>query len=183
MRVLFVNRYFYPDHAPTGVLLSDLAFALSQQGVHVTVMTSRLRYDGGAALYRPSETVDGVEIHRVWTSRRGRSGLFGRGLDYGSFFLSSSWRLWRLARDADIIVAKTDPPLLSVLVAIIAKLRGARSINWLQDIFPDAAEALNVRDDVGRRVFRVMRLLRNWSLRAARANVVVGETMAAHLKT
>lgn len=181
MRVLFVNRYFYPDYAPTGVLLSDLAFALSQQGVHVSVITSRLCYAGGAAKYQPSETVDGVEIHRVWTSKRGHLGLFGRGLDYGSFFLASSWRLWRLARRADVVVAKTDPPLLSVIVAVIAKLRRARTVNWLQDIFPDAAEALNIGDAFGNRLFKLLRPLRNWSLRSARANVVVGETMAAHL--
>ena len=28
MRVVFLNRFFFPDHAPTGVLVSDLAFFL-----------------------------------------------------------------------------------------------------------------------------------------------------------
>ncbi len=182
MRVVFVNRYFYPDHAPTGVLLSDLAFALGRQGIDVAVVASRLRYDGKKPLYPSRETIDGVEIHRVWTSKRGRSGLLGRALDYGSFFLASSWRLWRLARNADIIVAKTDPPLLSVTVAVIARLRGAKAVNWLQDIFPDVAEALNVGNTVGKHAFRLIRPLQKWSLRAARTNVVVGETMAEHLE-
>ena len=32
MRVIFVNRYFYPDLSATSEMLSDLAFALSERG-------------------------------------------------------------------------------------------------------------------------------------------------------
>ena len=109
MRVLFLNRYFYPDHAPTSVLLSDLAFALSQQGIQIAVITSRLRYEGGDSLLPQRETLQGVDVHRVWTSRRGRSGLLGRSVDYGSFYLAAAWCLWRLVRPNDVVVAKTDP--------------------------------------------------------------------------
>jgi len=182
VRILLINRYFYPDYAPTGVLLSDLAFALSQRGIHVTVITSRLRYDGRDLLASSHETIHGVDIYRVWSPAHGRSGHLGRGLDYGSFCLAGAWRLWRLARGADIILAKTDPPLLSVMAAVIAKIRGARAVNWLQDVFPEVAEALEVGGRAGRRSFQLLRPLRNWSLRAAGANVVVGSAMAAYLK-
>jgi colanic acid biosynthesis glycosyl transferase WcaI len=181
MRVLFINRYFYPDHAPTGVLLSDVAFALAKSGTDVTVITSRLRYKGGDAITASHETVKGVEIQRVWTSQAGGSGLIGRSLDYGSFYLAGAWRLWRLARRADIIVAKTDPPLLSVMAAGIAKLRGAKTVNWLQDVFPEIAEALGVGGTSGRLAFKAIRPLRNWSFHAAHTNVVVGQAMAKHL--
>ena len=53
----------------------------------MTVITSRLRYEDGKALYSPSEIVRDVQIHRVWTSQFGRSLLLGRSLDYLSFFL------------------------------------------------------------------------------------------------
>jgi hypothetical protein len=150
MRVIFINRFFYPDHAPTGLLLSDVAFALSQAGAHVAVITSRLRYDQSDALPAAHETMEGVDVHRVWSSQASRLGLLGRSLDYGSFYLAGGWRLWRLARQADVIVAKTDPPLLSVIAAGIAKLRGLRAINWLQDVFPELVEALNVGGSPGR---------------------------------
>jgi colanic acid biosynthesis glycosyl transferase WcaI len=182
MRVLFINRYFYPDHAPTGVLLSDLAFALSQQGVHVAVISSRSRYGGGDSLSSPRETLDGVDIYRVWTPRLGRYGLFGRALDYGSFYLAGGWRLWRLAGAGDVVVAKTDPPMLSVIAALTARPKKARVVNWLQDIFPEVAEALGVGGRLGQTGFRLLRPLRNWSLRVADTNVAVGDAMAAHLK-
>ena len=181
-RVIFLNRFFYPDHAPTGELLSDLAFELAAQGCRVTVITSRLLYDGPTATLLPRERINGVEVWRVWTSKRGRQRLIGRSLDYATFYIAAAWRMWRLARSGDILVAMTDPPLLSVMVAPIAWLRGAHLVNWLQDIFPEVAEALNVGGSLGRVAFRLMRPFRNWSLRAAQTNVVVGEGMATRLR-
>ena len=68
-------------------------------------------------------------------------------------FLSTSLRVGvcgGLRVTGDIIVVKTDPPLLSVVIAPIAWLRGAHLVNWLQDIFPEVAEALNVGGGLGR---------------------------------
>jgi colanic acid biosynthesis glycosyl transferase WcaI len=182
MRLIFLNRYFYPDHSPTSVLLSDLAFALSERGVPVTVITSRLSYEGDAPLLPGRETIQGVEVHRVWTSKRGRSHLLARSLDYGTFYLAAAWRLWRIARATDIIVAKTDPPLLSVLAALITSLRKTRLVNWLQDLFPEAASALNVGGRIGTVALRLALPIRNWSLRLANTNVVVSARMAARLE-
>jgi colanic acid biosynthesis glycosyl transferase WcaI len=182
MRVVFLNRYFHPDYSATSVLLSDLAFALSQRGIEVSVITSRLHYEAGDRLLPQHETIQGLKVHRVWTSRRGRAGLLGRSLDYGTFYSAAAWRLWRLTRANDVIVAKTDPPLLSVMAALIARIKGAYLVNWLQDIFPEAAEALNIGGGFGSAALRLMRPLRNWSLRSAQTNVVVGTKMAEYLE-
>jgi len=180
-RIIFINRFFYPDYAPTGELLSDLAFALARRGFNVAVITSRLSYSGAATTLPHQESVNGVKVWRVWTSRRGRQNLLGRSLDYVSFYLSAGWRLLRIARAGDIVIAKTDPPLLSVVVAPVAWLRGSHLVNWLQDIFPEVAEALEVGGNLGALACRVVRPLRNWSLRAANINVVVGQRMIGRL--
>ena len=179
-RVIFVNRFFHPDHSATSELLSDLAFALSERGFHVAVITSRLRYESGTPL-PPRDSTGGVDVHRVWTSRRGRRRLLGRLCDYNSFYLSAGWRLWRLARAGDVIVAKTDPPLISVVAATAAALRGAKLINWQQDVFPEAAQTLRLGGAVGALCFSLLRRPRNWSLRRARRNVALGDHMAATL--
>lgn len=88
------------------------------------------------------DTVDGVEVFRVWTSQFGRDKLIGRAVDYASFYLFAALSLRRFARPGDIVIAKTDPPLLSVVIAPIARWRGARLVNWLQDLFPEIAEAV-----------------------------------------
>lgn len=182
MRVIFLNRYFYPDHSATSQMLSELAFALAAQGYDIHVITSRQRYDDPKSRLSPFEHVGQVAIYRVWTSRWGRGKLLGRALDYLTFYVSAAWRLWRLARRGDIIVAKTDPPLLSVVAGPICRLRGARLINWLQDVFPEVAAELGVGRGAARPLFRLLRLLRNRSLRLAAANVVLGERMQRHLR-
>jgi glycosyltransferase involved in cell wall biosynthesis len=181
-RVIFLNRFFFPDHSATSELLSDLAFALAERGFDANVVTSRQSYERAKTNLPAREGVNGVDIARVWTSRRGRLRLVGRSIDYLTFYLAAAWHVWKAARAGDIIVAKTDPPLLSVPMAIVAKMRRAYLVNWLQDVFPEVAEALNVGGRVGRIASGALRPLRNWSLRAAKVNVVVGEHMARRLR-
>ncbi len=180
MKGVFVNRFFYPDHSATSQILSDLAFFLAETGYQVQVVTSRLAYgDPGAAL-PAQELVGGVRIQRVWTSRFGRDFLPGRALDYLTFYLSATWALFRLVRRDDLVVAKTDPPLISVPAGWVAALRGARLVNWLQDLFPEVAAELGMglaRGLVGRLLMQV----RNHSLRRAVTNVAIGQRMMTRL--
>lgn len=181
-RIIFVNRFFYPDHSATSELLSDLAFSLRERGYSVSVVTSRMRYDAPKATLPTQEVAHGVEISRVWTSRRGRDRLLGRLLDYSSFYLSAGWRLWRLARRGDVIVAKTDPPLISIVAACVAGLRGTKFVSWQQDLFPEVAEALQVGGKLGTPIYAAARPLRDWSLRRADMNVAIGTRMADRLR-
>src|SRR5262245_40324793 len=169
-KIIFINRFFYPDHSATSEILSDLAFGLAGRHLPVTVITSRLRYDRPADVLPDYEYRQGVDVFRVWTSHWGQR-LPGRALDYASFYITAARQLWRLARNGDIVVAKTDPPLISVVAAIVARLRGAKLINWQQDIFPETAERLSLGGRIGRAVFAVLHSPRNWSLREAKRNV------------
>lgn len=176
MKLIFVNRFFCPDHSANSRLLTSLATALAAQGWDVHVVTSRLRRDDPEAALPPRETREAVRIYRVWTSRLARAWAPARAFDYLTFYPSAAWRLWRLARKGDIIIANTDPPMLSVMAAAIACVRGAGLVNWLQVIFPEIAEALRIRAVQGM-VARSFRVIRNWSLKRARANVVLGKRM------
>ncbi len=181
MRIIFINRFFYPDHSGTSQMLSDLAFALAERGLELDVITSRLRYDGPDDVLASRETINGVRVHRVWTSRFGRQNLVGRALDYLTFYLTAAWMLWRQARRGDVVVAKTDPPMLSVLAWPIVRLRGAKLVNWLQDVFPEIAERFGKSTPVSRISFRAMRVLRDQTLKHADLNVTVGERMAEYV--
>jgi glycosyltransferase involved in cell wall biosynthesis len=179
LALIFVNRFYFPDHSATSQLLSDLTFALASRGQSVTVLTSRQRYDSEAIELPPHDIVEGVRVVRVWTTRFGRMNLVGRAIDYLTFYLFSAVQLLRLARPGDVIISKTDPPMLSVIAAPVARLKGAKLVNWLQDLFPEVAEAVGVgANPIMRGLYGVMRRLRNASLRAADVNVVLGQRMA-----
>lgn len=181
MHVLFINRFFHPDHSATSQMVSDLAFALAARGHAVTVITSRQLYDAADARL-PARETSSVEVHRVWTTRFGRQNLLGRAADYATFYAGAAWTLWRAASRHSVVVAKTDPPMLSLVAAPIARARRAHLVNWLQDVFPEVAESVGVgRGLLARAGFGVLRVLRNRSLRGAALNVVVGELMARRL--
>ncbi|HEX7192490.1 MAG TPA: glycosyltransferase family 4 protein [Thermoanaerobaculia bacterium] len=112
------------------------------------------------------ETIRGVDVRRIWTTRFGRGSLLGRAFDYLTFYLSAFLAIRRERRS--LIVAMTDPPLLS----IVATLAAPNVVNWVQDLFPEVAQLLGVR------VPRFVNRIRDWSLRRARVNVALGEAMA-----
>jgi colanic acid biosynthesis glycosyl transferase WcaI len=181
-RLIFVNRFFFPDHSATSQILSDLTFHLAVAGHEVHVLASRQIYDEPDADLPACETINGVNVHRIASTRFGRLALPGRAFDYLSFYQSVRRHLGAVARAGDIVIAKTDPPLLSVVIAATARRRGTRLVNWLQDIYPETATVLGVpliRGPVG----ATLGALRNRTLRRADANVVVGELMARQIET
>ena len=180
MKIIFLNRYFYPDHSATSQLLSDFAFYLAKHNHEIHVITSRQRYDEPGARLPARENIHGVTIHRVWTSSFGRHFLPGRLLDYLSFYLGCSWRLFCICRQGDVVVAKTDPPMLSVAVGFVTRLRKAILVNWLQDLFPEVAMALQLRG-FNSVTANILQWMRNRSLHRAVMNVVVGEEMQSRL--
>ncbi len=162
-------------------MLSALCFYLASGGYEVSVVTSRQRYDDPAARLPVRERVAGVEVYRVRTSEFGRVRLAGRAIDYVSFYLAAAARIARLARGMDVVVAKTDPPLLGVVVRAAAVGSGTAVVNWNQDLFPEAAEALGIPAVKGA-VAGALRWLRDTVARQARFNVVLGERMAARMR-
>ena len=180
-KIIYINRYFYPDYSATSQLLSDLAFCLKGESSETHIVTSRQRYDKPKAVLPQKEIIRGVHVHRVWTTRFGRYSNYGRVIDYLSFYVTSMFYLLCLTKRDDIVVAKTDPPLISVPAAVVTKLKSAHLVNWLQDLFPEIAEKLGVRFIDGP-LFSALKWARNCGLHKARKNVVIGEKMAGHLR-
>ena len=181
-RLIFINRFFAPDHSATSQILSDLAFDLAGAGREVHLVTSQQIYDDPKAALPERETINGVDVHRVASTGFGRAALLGRSIDYVSFYRSVRRCLNDLVRPGDIVIAKTDPPLISIVARPVARRNGARLVNWLQDIYPETAVELGVPFMRGP-VAASLAALRNATLREAAATVVVGDLMGRKVKT
>ena len=179
-RLIVLNRYFFPDHSATSQLLSDLTFFLASAGIETHVITSRQLYDDPHRQLPASEIVDGVFIHRISTTKFGRSGLPGRALDYLSFYRAADRSLQELVEPGDALLAMTDPPLCSILAMRAARKKQANLVNWLQDIYPEIAVELGVPLLRGAIATSVSKW-RDRSLKSAAMNVVVGQAMAERL--
>jgi glycosyltransferase involved in cell wall biosynthesis len=180
MKAVFLNRYFHPDHSATSQLLADLAFDLAARGRQVAVIASRQLYDDANAQLPRAQTLQGVSIHRVGDSRFGRRNLLGRSFDYLTFCRAAARRIEEIAAPGDLVIAMTDPPMLGSFVAGAVRRRGARLVNWLQDLFPEVAERAGVPLLRGL-LAGPLKQRRDAALRSAAANVAVGETMARYL--
>ena len=171
-----VNRFYWPDHSATSQLLTDLCEHAAARGFRVTVIASRMRYDAPEVRLPARENRNGVDIRRVFSTRMGRTSTLGRISDYLSFYFPAFFSVLAAAGRGDTILVKTDPPLISVPCMFAAQVRGARLVNWLQDLFPEVGEVLGVSWASGR-PGRWLRELRNRSLRAAALNVVISQPM------
>jgi colanic acid biosynthesis glycosyl transferase WcaI len=179
MKIVFINRFFHPDVSATSQMLSDVAFKLAERGHAVTVLTSRSVYEGGGSL-QGYEHHRGVEIVRLPGFKFGRANMVGRALDYLSFGVFLVFSLLRRVARGDVVVAKTDPPLLSLVAYPLVRLKRARLLNWLQDIFPEVLEKLDEnRSGPFNAGLKVLRRLRDATLRGADGTIVIGSKMAA----
>lgn len=116
MRVLFLNQYFPPDPAPTGLLFREIADEFVRLGHEVDFVDAAQNYrgtqGGGGRMKR--------ELGALWRMLRA-----GRAL--------------KTERRADVVVSGTSPPCLGVIADRVARKHGAAHIHWAMDMYPELA--------------------------------------------
>src|SRR5690349_17019538 len=140
MKILLLNQAFYPDVVSTAQHLCDLAQGLAQAGHEVTVLCSSRGYDHPDLRLPRRERLNGVGIIRLSCSGFGKGARWRRAADFATFLLSCSARLLLLPH-FDLVVGLTSPPLISVLGAMFAKIKGGKFVFWVMDLNPDEAVA------------------------------------------
>lgn len=180
MSLLFLNQYFPPDEAATAQMLGDLAAEAARSGSIVRVVCGDRSYFDPARRYPRQEIWNGVQVNRVRRSGFGRRSAIGRNVDYATYLLGTFVRALR-GPGPDVIVAMSTPPILGALGAAVARLRGARSVYWVMDVYPDIAfelGALKSHSLPGRTFAAISR----WALRSSDLVIALGDTMAERLR-
>ena len=116
MRVLFVNQYFPPDPAPTGILFREIADECTHLGHEVDFV------DAGES-YRAAQNQGGRMRRELIALRR----MVAAG---------------KSRPRADVVVSGTSPPRLAVFADRIARAHRARHVHWVMDVYPEIAVAL-----------------------------------------
>lgn len=180
MRVVLLNQYYAPDTAATAQLLGDLGAGLAAAGHEVTAVCCSRAYADPSVRYPRRETVDGVAVRRTFSTGFGRGNPLGRACDYATFLLGATAALL-FRRKPDVVVSLSTPPMVALLGWLLARLRGARSVYWVMDVYPDLAYELGVLRP-GSTVSRVFDALTRFTLARSDAVVALGDTMAEHLR-
>jgi colanic acid biosynthesis glycosyl transferase WcaI len=173
-RVIFVNRFYWPEEPATAQLLGDLAEELARRGHEVCVIASTPQgLDTAAAEFR-----HGVAIRRVRTPRLPGRHALAKAFNWLAFGGGALWRIGRDLKTDDCLVVLTDPPLLALAAVPLARWRGARVFHWVQDIYPELAILLGRTRGLG-----WLQAWRNRVWRHADACVTLGSDMARVLQT
>lgn len=175
MRILLLNQFFWPDSAPTSLLLTDVARELAARGHEVIAVCGNSSYAGSGA----AEELAGVEVRRTPTLRFAR-GTMARLLSYASFFAAALWA-GLFSRKPDMVVTLTTPPLLSLVGTFMQLFRGCRHWIWEMDVYPDVAVELGWIKR-GSLLERLIGFLTDWPRKRADGIVVLGECMKQRLK-
>lgn len=179
-RILFVNQYYWPDHASTAQHLTDLAESLAAQGYDCHILCARSSYEPGAQPPPTEETHNGVHIHRVRATSLGRGNVFKRMADYLSFYLGAMFKSLSLPKAA-VVVTLTTPPIIGLLGTILRRIKGSCQVYWSMDLHPDASLALGQMSKAHPLV-AILAWLSNLVYRQADRIVVLGPYMADRIR-
>lgn len=122
MKILVVCQYYYPEQ----FRINDICEQLATEGHSVTVLTGLPNYPKGEVPYeykwgkKRKEVVNGVKIIRSFEVARG-NGAIKLGLNYLSYMLSASLKIFFMKKDFDIIFVYQLSPVTMAFPAIIAK--------------------------------------------------------------
>ena len=173
LRILLLNQYLPPDAAATAFRLADLAQDLARDH-EVWVVAGRPSYNPGQETFRDQS----VRVVRVGSTTFPRTTMWGRAANYLSFLSAAAARALTLPRP-DVVVAMTDPPVIGVVGALVARRRRARFVQVYMDSYPDVAIALHRADNPA--LVWVWRRLNGYVRRTADRIVVIGRDMRERL--
>jgi glycosyltransferase involved in cell wall biosynthesis len=175
-RLLFINQYYWPDHASTAQHLTDLAESLAARGFECHILCAQGQYKPGEPIPPAFEVHEGVHIHRVPATSLGRRSTLTRMADYLSFYARAVVKAARLPR-FDAVVTLTTPPLIGLVGTLLRRFKGTPHLYWSMDLHPDASLALR-RMSVGNPLVRGLRWLSDFVYRQADRVIVLGPYMA-----
>ena len=178
MRILFVTQYYPPEIGAAQNRLSDLAKRLKNKGHYVTVLTAVPSYpkgeiyEGYRGTLRMEEERDGIRVVRTWVYATKKKSFLPRIFNYLSFAALSLVVGSVTAWDADVVIVESPPLFLGFSGYILSRLKRAKFVLNVSDLWPESAVVLNVLRN--RRLIRWATRGEEWLYR--KASLVTGQT-------
>ena len=152
MHILFLTDNFPPEvNAPASRTMEHCR-EWARQGHKVTVITCAPNFPSGKVFagYRNrlwhQETMEGVEVVRIWTYITANEGFLRRTLDYVSFMFAA-FLAAPFVRDADVVVA-TSPQFFTACAGyLVGTLKRRPFVFELRDLWPESIRAVGVLKD------------------------------------
>jgi len=149
MHPILHTQYYPPEIGAPQSRLHELSVHLVRKGIQVTVLTAMPSYPQGKIYdgYRGwlrTETLDGVRVVRTAVLPTQSPRMVPRLLSYFSFVLSSLvMGIWKMER-ADYLLTESPPLFLGLAGFIISRVKRARWIFNIADLWPESVVELGL---------------------------------------
>lgn len=150
MRIVILTQYYPPETGAPQNRLSDLAKRFQEAGDDVEVWTAMPNYPVGKVqeAYKGklffSEIQDHILVKRSWIFATQSKSILPRLSNYFSFVFSSLIRGCISPKKADFIICESPPLFLGISALIICKIKRARLVFNVSDLWPESAEKLGI---------------------------------------
>ncbi|OFY83769.1 MAG: hypothetical protein A3F72_07260 [Bacteroidetes bacterium RIFCSPLOWO2_12_FULL_35_15] len=150
MKILILTQYFPPEVGAPQNRLFELAVRLKQKGAEVTILTAMPNYpqmeihkEYQGKFYK-FEKMEGLNVHRSWIYVSKSKGILKRLVNYFSFVKTSAWiGMFKLGK-FDYIICESPPLFLGMTAYFLKKIKGAKLIFNVSDLWPESAEKLGL---------------------------------------
>ncbi len=141
--VLFITQYFFPETEIGGIRIWEIARILKIKGYHIKILTGMPNYPEGKLFKNYErkvflhEVIDGLDVYRSWLIPSHDKNVFHRAANYLTFCFSATIMGLFLGK-ADYVVATSPPITTSVVGYILSKVKGARLVTEIRDLWPES---------------------------------------------
>lgn len=136
LRIWIISELYYPEDTSTGYFMTGIAEGLARR-YSVNVLCSQPTYSERGIRAPAAEKRNGVNIRRCSATTLDKNIVPFRIINLltisFSLFVSA---LRGIARD-DCVLVVTNPPLLPFLMALVCKLRSAKCLLLIHDVYPE----------------------------------------------
>lgn len=146
MHILIIHQAFASLNEPGGTRHYELAQYLIARGHHVTVIASPVSYLTGfpsPARRRGARGEGDIEILRASVYSAHHKSFIHRVLAFFSFMLSSFW-IGLGVKNVDVVWGTSPPIFQGVTALLLARLKGAKFLFEVRDLWPRFAIAVGV---------------------------------------
>jgi glycosyltransferase involved in cell wall biosynthesis len=185
LRILFLSHYFPPEGNAPASRVHEMCRRWVRAGHHVTVITGAPNCPTGVLFegYRnrlwQRETIDGIDVLRVWTYITANKGTVRRILSYLSYMFAAGIAALG-ARRPDVLIATSPQFFCGLAGAIVSELRRLPFVLEIRDLWPASIAAVGALRT--RMLLKPLELLERLMYRSATRLVTVGEGYKRELR-
>ncbi|MEE0882282.1 MAG: glycosyltransferase family 4 protein [Bacteroidales bacterium] len=150
MKLLILTQYFPPEIGAPQNRLYELALRLQKKGVEISVLTAMPNYpqmkihQNYKGKCYCKETLNELKIHRAWIYVSQSKSIISRLLNYFSFVISAFFIGAFKLKKQDVLMVESPPLFLGITAYLLAKLKGAKLLFNVSDLWPESAEKLGI---------------------------------------